>query len=280
MKRGDIVHLGRHRLMCGDCTEKGDVARLFEDDKPHLVFTSPPYLKQRNYGNETTCWTTMMTKSLRNMPMHAQTQIIVNLGLIHRNGEWLEYWQEWLANMRMSGWRRFGWYVWDKLESLPGNRNGRLAPSFEFIFHLNKQARDANKIIPCKYAGIYSNRKNVGFISGNWSLTFGRVTQSHKIMDGTIRLHPEKSRRSIGVHPALFPVSLPNHIQNTWTDEDEFVYDPFSGLGTSIVAAEIGRRRCLAMELNSNYCAGTIERYHKHIEKTNAPSKPKRKVVT
>jgi hypothetical protein len=41
-------------------------------------------------------------------------QVLVNLGLVHRDGEWLPYWQGWLDWMRAQGWRRFGLYVWDQ----------------------------------------------------------------------------------------------------------------------------------------------------------------------
>jgi len=46
-----------------------------------------------------------------------------------------------------AGLRRFAWQVWDQGPGLPGDWNGRLAPSFEFVFHFNRTARQANKII-------------------------------------------------------------------------------------------------------------------------------------
>ncbi|MEH7830484.1 hypothetical protein [Gemmobacter denitrificans] len=48
-----------------------------------------------------------------------------------------------LAKVRAQGWRRFGWYVWDQGPGLPGDWDGRLAPSHEFIFHFNRQPRNA-----------------------------------------------------------------------------------------------------------------------------------------
>ncbi len=80
-------------------------------------------------------------------------QALVNLGLIHRENEWQPYWEAWLEWMRAHGWRRFGLYTWDQGPGLPGDWNGRLAPAFELVFHFNRTARQANKIIPCKWAG-------------------------------------------------------------------------------------------------------------------------------
>ena len=66
------------------------------------------------------------------------------------NSSALTAWAEW---MRTVGWRRFGLYTWDQGPGLHGDWNGRLAPSFEFVFHFNRKARRANKIVPCKWAG-------------------------------------------------------------------------------------------------------------------------------
>ena len=42
-KYGDLYQLGRHRLMCGDSTNKDDVAKLMNGAKIELTFTDPPY---------------------------------------------------------------------------------------------------------------------------------------------------------------------------------------------------------------------------------------------
>lgn len=40
---GDLWHLGEHRVICGDCTNKETVERLLEGRKPHLCTTDIPY---------------------------------------------------------------------------------------------------------------------------------------------------------------------------------------------------------------------------------------------
>ena len=40
---GDIWRLGKHRLMCGDSTDAGDVEKLLAGAKPRLMVTDPPY---------------------------------------------------------------------------------------------------------------------------------------------------------------------------------------------------------------------------------------------
>lgn len=41
--RGDLIALGRHRLLCGDATSAADVARLLDGAAPPLMVTDPPY---------------------------------------------------------------------------------------------------------------------------------------------------------------------------------------------------------------------------------------------
>ena len=40
---GDIFHLGNHRLMCGDATNRDDVCKLIDGRHVNLVLTDPPY---------------------------------------------------------------------------------------------------------------------------------------------------------------------------------------------------------------------------------------------
>ena len=121
-----------------------------------LMFTSPPYAQQRDYGaakEKVGDWDALMQGVFATALVTADAQLLVNLGLVHRDSEWQPYWQGWVEWMRNSGWRRFGWYVWDQGPGLPGDWQGRLAPSHEFIFHFNRAPRKANKTVPSKHAG-------------------------------------------------------------------------------------------------------------------------------
>jgi DNA modification methylase len=42
-KRGELWALGDHRLLIGDSTDTGDVARLLDETRPAMCFTDPPY---------------------------------------------------------------------------------------------------------------------------------------------------------------------------------------------------------------------------------------------
>ena len=266
-RSGDLWLLGEHRLLCGDSTDAAAVCRLMGDDRAALLFTSPPYGNQRHYttggiGD----WDVLMRGVFGGIDdvMTDDGQVLVNLGMIHRDGEWLPYWQAWIEWMRAEGWRRFGLYTWDQGPGLPGDWNGRLAPSFEFVFHFNRAARPANKIIPCRWAGHVNSEKGGlrakdGTV-GEWTHA-GQGVQDMRIPDNVIRITRHKARGIETEHPAVFPVKLPEFLMQTYTDAGDIVFEPFSGSGTTILAGQRIGRRVRAIELAPEYVDLTIARW-------------------
>lgn len=270
MKRGDVIEMGPHRLMCGDAGDPADVARLFGDRKPDLVFTSPPYAQQRQYAHALGNWDATMRAVFGAMPHHAHTQILVNLGLVHCKGEWWPYWDDWIEWMRAQGWRRFGWYVWDKKDGIPGVFNGRPAPCFEFIFHFNHIAPKINKTTPCKNAnksrGVSRACRRTGHGGPRSWHGDTAITQPYKIPDSVFRV---ASRGARGVdHPAVFPVQLAQEIIRAYTAMGGIVFDPFMGSGSSILAAEQEGRICYGMEIAPEYCDMALDRWAKRPRQT------------
>ncbi len=43
IRSGELWHLGRHKLLCGDARERADFAALMGGEQADLVFTDPPY---------------------------------------------------------------------------------------------------------------------------------------------------------------------------------------------------------------------------------------------
>ena len=270
---GDIWQLGAHRLICGDSTDPAVVAALMADDQARLCFTSPPYGQQRDYTQGIADWDALMRGVFANLPMADDGQVLVNLGLIHRDNEFIPYWDGWLSWMRTNGWRRFGWYVWDQGPGMPGDWAGRLAPSFEFVFHFNRESRKPHKIVPCKHAGQDSHLRADGSSTamrgkdgevGGWTHA-GQPTQDYRIPDSVIRVmrHKGKIGRDID-HPAVFPVALPEHILLAYSDPGDIVFEPFGGSGTTILAAQRTGRQARAIELAPSYTDVAVKRFQQN----------------
>ncbi len=271
---GDIWQLGVHRLICGDSSDPGVVGALMAGETASLCFTSPPYGQQRNYTQGIADWDALMRSVFANLPMAPDAQVLVNLGLIHKDNEVIPYWDTWLAWMRTIGWRRFGWYVWDQGPGLPGNWAGRLAPSFEFVFHFNRQSRTANKIMPCLYAGKDTHLRGDGTSAGGMrnkdgSKTggnhVGQVTQDTKVPDSVIRVMRHKGRIGQDIdHPAVFPVALPEHILLAYSNPGAIVFEPFGGSGSTILAAQKANRVARVIELAPQYTDVAVKRFQQN----------------
>ena len=266
-KPGDLWILGRHRVLCGDSTKAEDVARLMDGAKADLCFTSPPYGQQRDYTKEgkekCSDWDGLMRGVFANLPLADDGQVLVNLGLIHREGEWIPYWDGWIEWMREQGWRRFGWYVWDQGSGLPGDWNGRLAPSHEFIWHFNKQTVKPSHCVPKDPKSIRDRTGDASMRMGaekTQKATSGKASlNTHKIPDSVVRIQRQCGRIESGdYHPAVFPVAFPSMAMNCWGGD---VYEPFCGSGTTLIAAEQLGRTCYGMEISPQYCDVIVKRW-------------------
>lgn len=263
-KMGDLWRLGEHRLLCGDSTKGEDVARLMGGVQVDLVFTSPPYAQQRTYGGRMPDWDNLMQGVFKNLPAHDTTQVLINLGLIHRDGEWQPYWDEWIEWMREAGWRRFGWYVWDQGPGLPGDWKGRLAPSHEFIFHFNRSAQRPRKSKDCTSIGQRLDGAGLRRSDDRASKRktgHGHFVNARKIADSVIRVQREQRPDVAGRHPAVFPVQLPSEVLEAFSDPEDGAYDPFAGSGTTIIAGEQTGRVVRCMEIEPRYVDVALARW-------------------
>lgn len=262
-KRGDIWRLGSHRVMCGDSTSPADVAALMDGREASFVFTSPPYLQQRDYGGNLPPWDQLMQGVFYVLPVTDDAQLLVNLGLVYRESNWIDYWHDWIAWMRTRGYRQFGWYVWDQGNGMPGDWRGRLGPSHEFIFHFNKTAERARKSVESKHGGKprtgNGQRRADGIIKPYAHGT--APIQETKIHDSVFRIARQQAHGIHEGHPATYPVRLVTEVWECFTDPGDLGYDPFLGSGTSVIGAEQIGRVCCGMEIEPTYLDIVIERW-------------------
>jgi DNA modification methylase len=270
-KPGDVWIMGKHRLMCGDSTDALAIDKLMAGKNADLCFTSPPYGQQRDYTAEgkekVQDWDALMQGVFSVLPVSDSAQVLVNLGLIHRDGEWIAYWDGWIEFMSQIGWRRFGWYVWDQGPGMPGDWNGRLAPSHEFIWHFNKQSINAQKARECKHAGeAHGGKGQRGKDGVVKERSAGNApVQSHAIHDSVFRVNRQGAMHGADGHPAPYPVGLPLIALQSWAGD---VYEPFCGSGTTLIAAEQLGRRCYGMEISPAYCDVIVKRWQQFTGKT------------
>lgn len=267
---GDVWVMGAHRLVCGDSTDEESYAWC---PQAQLIATSPPYAEQREYELDSFDWASVVPLVIATACNHlaADGSALVNLGLTHKDGRVVEYWRPLLDMMESQGRPLFGWYVWDKLNGMPGDWNGRLAPAHEWVFHFANKPRHAAKTEECKLAGQVTHAVGVrsglrapdGVVS-KWS-NEGQPTASHKIPDSVIRCNPAKGG-SAG-HPAPYSVEFAAALVKPYASTAEVVIEPFCGSGTTIVACEQLGRACYGIEIEPAYCDVAVTRWQKLTSK-------------
>jgi DNA modification methylase len=274
-RTGDVWAIGSHRLICGDATDPTVVATLMQGDTARLCFTSPPYGNQRDYtsGGGIADWDGLMRGVFAHLPMADDGQVLVNLGLIHRDNEVIPYWDAWLAGCarRAGGASRGTSGIRGRGCPATGQVDWRRASSSSF--HFNRASRKPNKIVPCKHAGQESHLRADGSSTamrgkdgevGGWTHK-GQPTQDTRIPDSVIRVMRHKGKIGQDIdHPAVFPVALPEFVIEAYTDAGDIVFEPFGGSGTTMLAAQRTGRVCRSVEIAPEYVDVAIKRFQQN----------------
>jgi len=227
---GQLWACGRHRLLCGDATNAADVARALAGVEPHLMVTDPPY--GVDYDPE---WRKRAGVNLNK----AKLGIVAN----DDRADWREAWQLFGGSVA---------YVWHA-----GRHASEVQQSLEAAgFEVRSQiiwAKDRFALSrgdyhwqhePCWYA-VRSGE------TGHWS---GDRKQS------TVWQIPAREDSGHG-HGTQKPVEcMKRPIENN-SSPGQAVYEPFSGTGTTIIAAEMTGRVCHAIEIDPAYIDVAVRRW-------------------
>lgn len=101
-----------------------------------------------------------------------------------------------------------------------------------------------------------------GLVTHNcWYAVKGKAHWSGDRKQVTIWNIPSKGQDADTIHGTQKPVECMKRPMENNSSPGQAVYEPFSGSGTSIIAAEITGRACLAMELNPAYVDVAVKRW-------------------
>jgi site-specific DNA-methyltransferase (adenine-specific) len=168
------------------------------------------------------------------------------------------------------GWYCIDDYIWNKTNPMPGYWPNRLRDGWEYCFHLSKSRtptffpdevrKPIGDWVRSRLAKLGENdnsRHNSENNSG-----FGRdiskwVGKQTVLPSNVIEL--PLVGKNMG-HPAVFPVDLPLFFIKLLTPRNGIVVDPFSGSGTTGIAALSAHRKCILIDNNSEYCQLAIRR--------------------
>ena len=252
-KRGDIWLLGNHRLICGDALEESTYSALMKDTKADVVFSDPPYnlvingivgrgaIHHREFAMASgemseSEFFDFLCRALALLEGHSRDGSVHFICMDWRHA----------AEVLLAGKRVFGALlnlcVWTKDN---GGMGSFYRSQHELIFAFRKGKEPHRNNIQLGKFG--RNRTNV------WRYA-GVNTLSKSAGEGNL----------LALHPTVKPVAMIADAILDCSARGDIVLDSFSGVGSTILAAEKVGRVCYAIEIDPLYVDATVKRWEKH----------------
>lgn len=227
---GDVWQLGRHRLVCGDCTDSDAVAHALNGVVPHLMVTDPPYgvAYDPSWRNQAGLSGTTRTGKVLN----------------DDRADWREAWALFPGAVA---------YVWHGALHATTVAESLVASGFairsQIIWAKDRLVLSRGDYHwqhePCLYA-VRTGAK------GHWA---GDRKQT------TLWQIPSRDQDARTVHGTQKPVDCMRRPLENNSAPGQAVYEPFSGSGTTLIAAEMTGRSCHALELDPAYVDVAVLRW-------------------
>ena len=241
---GDVWLLGKHRVMCGDSTSIDAVEKLMDGQKAALMQTDPPY----------------GIAYVKNAKSKGQGKQHVDIENDDLDGEKLqEFLEEVIRSALPSLNDDAAYYLWHPMLTQGTFFAAAAAAAADILIH--------RQIIWCKPSLVFGRGDYhwqhelcfYGWRRGNKPPFYGPRNQT------TLWKIGRETNKS---HPTAKPVELWNAPIENHTKPGMVLYEPFSGSGSQIIAAEKLGRKCYAMELSPQYVDLTVQRWQEFTGQT------------
>jgi len=250
------------------CESNLDTMARMPDDFIDLVVTSPPYDNLRDYKGFSFPFEDIAKELYRVIKPGGVVVWVVGDATVNGSETGTSFRQA--LFFIECGFNLHDTMIFERPESSPSNN--RYAQDFEYMFILSKGKPNTFNPIkvdksPASIGKKYksSRSKSVRQKSGE---TVGIDENARKRLNDASFLTKCNAKNiwrfSVGFmcssidiisfdHPAIFPESLAkNHIY-TWSNENDLVYDPFMGSGTTAKMAHLQKRNWIGSEMSEEY---------------------------
>ena len=127
----------------------------------------------------------------------------------------------------------------------------RYANQFEYMFVFSKgKPSNFNPILVDKVEhsnGLCGFRQKDGSVKRKIVKTYGDKKKASNVWSVPVGF------KNLG-HPAVFPEKIANDHIISWSNENDLVYDPFMGSGTTAKMAILNNRNWVGSEISKEYC--------------------------
>lgn len=256
---GDLWILGDHRLLCGDSTNDVDVARLMDGQKAALFATDPPYCVDYTGADRPTGgkdWSGVYHEI--DIPdANDFMRKFYTAGLKHIKENTALY--LWHASKR----RAMIEEICNELNILIHQQIIWVKPCAILTYSFYSWRHE-----PCLLMWIKGSKppykpkdKSIGTV---WPISYLKSgdPSTPEYYTDLWELDWEGKKRNPGIeHPTVKPTEVFAIPMRVHTSPGDICYEPFSGSGSQIIAAERLNRRCFAMELEPVFCDVAVKRW-------------------
>ena len=234
------------------CEDNLSFMERLPDGQMKLVVTSPPYNLGKDYEDKTSLdayiesQERVISECVR--VLHPQGSICWQVGNYVENGEIVPLDAVLYPVFRALGLKLRNRIVWHFGHGLHCTR--RLSGRYETINWWTKSDDYTWNLDPIRVPSKYPGKRhfkgpNVGKLSGNPK---GKNPSDVWVFPNVKSNHPEKT-----IHPCQFPVELVERLVLSMTDPNDAVFDPYMGVGSSVIAALMHDRMAYGCDIVAEY---------------------------
>ena len=255
-KTGDIWLLGKHRLICGDCTERATIEKLLDGKKVDLLLTDPPY----NVAIENSDGLTIANDNMSDTAFYEFLKAsFSSADAVMKEGAAFYIWHgesEGLNFRRACEYAGFDvkqCLIWVKNQNTIGRQDYQWRHE------------------PCLYGWkggsahfFVKNRKQSTVIDHDIDLDLMTENELRELIAELLEpstIIREGKPLKNGDHPTMKPIPLIKKQVKNSTKKGGVVLDLFGGSGTTLLACEALDRVCYMSELDAKYCDVIIRRW-------------------
>lgn len=252
-----------NKIYCGNCLT---FMKELPDNYVDFVITSPPYDNIRNYNGFQFDFENIARELYRIMKKGGVVIWVVADATINGSETGTSFKQA--LFFKEIGFNLHDTMIYYKNNPMPQTGN-RYHQHFEYMFAFSKGApKTFNPIMETtKYQGI-ANMKNRG---QSGELVYSKTMRTNEKKVGNVFCYSigggiSTKDKIAYQHPAIFPEKLVADQINTWTNEDDIVFDPFMGSGTTAKVAYILNRRWMGTEISEEYVKIAEKRLSEYMQ--------------
>jgi DNA modification methylase len=227
-----------------------------ESESVDLVVTSPPYDNLRTYNGYSFDFESIAKELARVLKPGGVIVWVVGDATIQGSETGTSFRQA--LHFKELGLNLHDTMIWEKTGRLP--TQDRYYAIFEYMFVFSKgKPKSLNFICDHKNAQSGQVRQKDATINKGKRVAGSGVfvTKAFSRRPNIWKIHNAGNKSG---HPAIFPLQLANDHIATWSDVGDLVYDPFTGSGTTGLAAKKLARRFIGSEISADYAQAAIER--------------------